>query len=74
MGVDTSFRIVISQIINMKSLPLVYNAYGMIIRKELARDFTRNQDIRSKRVVFATRSVDKSSIFCIVCNKSGHLT
>lgn len=57
----------------MKPLPSADNTYGVITCEELARDITRNQDIRSEGVAFATCTIDKSSVFCIVCNKSGHL-
>lgn len=45
---DPSFRNVISQIINMKPLPSVDNAYSMITREELDCNITRNQEIFSK--------------------------
>lgn len=62
LGLDSSFRTVISQIIDMKHLPYVNNSYEIITREELPHDITRGQDTRSEGVTFATRNMEKSSI------------
>lgn len=66
LGLDTSFRTVISQIINMK------HTAGMITLEELAHDITCSQDTRSEEVAFATYTADKSSVLCSMCNKFWH--
>lgn len=52
LGLETSFCIVISNIINIKPLPSIDNAYGMILREELARKITHDQDTRFEGVAF----------------------
>lgn len=63
MDLDTSFLIIISQIINMKPLPFVNNAYGRITSEELAHDIACDQDTRSEGVAFAMRTMENPLYF-----------
>lgn len=44
----------------------------MDIREERHFVITSNQDARAEAMAFAANSINKSSILCTVCNRSGH--
>lgn len=44
----------------------------MDIREERHCVITGNQDARAEAMAFAGDSINKNSILCTVCNRSGH--
>lgn len=75
LGLDPSFRPVISQILNMHPLLSIDNAFNMIIREECRSFIARGQDTRAEAVTFAAHvKEDKSSLLCAICHKSEHVS
>lgn len=68
LGLDNSFRIIISQVLNMNPLPSVDNAYSMVIWEERQYVIVRDQDSQVEVVAFVARTTKKSIILCTICN------
>lgn len=70
--VNSIFRTILSQILNMNPLPSVNSAYSMVILKEPHSLIIRGRDERACALVFAACSNERSSMFCSVCAKIGN--